>query len=252
MRHDIPALKKTEDRVTLDNRVRSFITPQRIVYQDGDIQNGQVLLQNRTAQQSLGIETYCEFPGKASILLDYGFEFRGNRNQHIGDFRANPKTVRLRIRFGESVQEAMSDVDTSSATNDHAVRDQVVEVSSFYGYAEIGLSGFRFVRIDSLEENVAIHIKSIQGVFLYEDLEYRGSFCCDDPLLNQIWEVGAYTVHLNIQNYIWDGIKRDRLVWIGDIHPEVSTVLSVFGQNPCIPNSLDFIRDTTPGRSMDE
>ena len=77
MRHDIPALKKTEDRVTLDNRVRSFITPQRIVYQDGDIQNGQVLLQNRTAQQSLGIETYCEFPGKASILLDYGFEFQG-------------------------------------------------------------------------------------------------------------------------------------------------------------------------------
>ena len=28
----------------------------------------------------------------------------------------------------------------------------------------------------------------------------------------------------NIQNYIWDGIKRDRLVWIGDIHPEASTV----------------------------
>ena len=247
MRHDIPALKKTEDRVTLDNRVRSFITPQRIVYQDGDIQNGHVLLQYRTAQQSLGIETYCEFPGKASILLDYGFEFQGGIGISIsGTSEPIQKTVRLRIRFGESVQEAMSDVDTSSATNDHAVRDQVVEVSSFYGYAEIGLSGFRFVRIDSLEENVAIHIKSIQGVFLYEDLEYRGSFCCDDPLLNQIWEVGAYTVHLNIQNYIWDGIKRDRLVWIGDIHPEVSTVLSVFGQNPCIPNSLDFIRDTTP------
>ncbi|MFR3484958.1 MAG: hypothetical protein ACLTXL_16505, partial [Clostridia bacterium] len=112
MRHDIPALKKTEDRVTLDNRVRSFITPQRIVYQDGDIQNGQVLLQNRTAQQSLGIETYCEFPGKASILLDYGFEFQGGIGISIsGTSEPIQKTVRLRIRFGESVQEAMSDVD---------------------------------------------------------------------------------------------------------------------------------------------
>ena len=248
MRHDIPALKKRiEARVTLDNRVRSFITPQRIVYQAGGIRNGQVLLENRAAQQSLGSETHCEFPAKASILLDYGFEFHGGIGISIsGTSEPTQRTVRLRIRFGESAQEAMSDVDASSATNDHAVRDQVVEVSSFYGYAEIGLSGFRFVRIDSLEENVALHIKSIQGIFLYEDLEYRGSFCCDDPLLNRIWEVGAYTVHLNIQNYIWDGIKRDRLVWIGDIHPEASTVLSVFGQNPCIPNSLDFIRDTTP------
>ena len=114
IRDSIPALKKTEDRVTLDNRVRSFITPQRIVYQDGDIQNGQVLLQNRTAQQSLGIETYCEFPGKASILLDYGFEFQGGIGISIsGTSEPIQKTVRLRIRFGESVQEAMSDVDTS-------------------------------------------------------------------------------------------------------------------------------------------
>ena len=51
----------------------------------------------------------------------------------------------------------------------------------------------------------------------------------NDERLNRIWQTGAYTVHLNMQDYLWDGIKRDRLVWIGDMGPETMTVLSVFG-----------------------
>ena len=41
-------------------------------------------------------------------------------------------------------------------------------------------------------------------------------------------------------------MKRDRLVWIGDLHPELMTVNTVFGYNEVIPKSLDLIRDTTP------
>jgi hypothetical protein len=51
---------------------------------------------------------------------------------------------------------------------------------------------------------------------------------------------GAYTVHLNMQEYLWDGIKRDRAVWLGDMHPEVQTIMSVFGQNDVVPRSLDL------------
>jgi hypothetical protein len=58
--------------------------------------------------------------------------------------------------------------------------------------------------------------------------------------------VGAYTVHLNMQEYLWDGIKRDRLVWLGDLHPEVATINAVFGANEVVPRSLDLIRDVTP------
>jgi hypothetical protein len=45
---------------------------------------------------------------------------------------------------------------------------------------------------------------------------------------------------------MWDGIKRDRLVWIGDMHPETMTVLAVFGPLPIVPASLDLVRDQTP------
>ena len=64
--------------------------------------------------------------------------------------------------------------------------------------------------------------------------------------LTQYGGRGAYTVHLNMQNHLWDGIKRDRLVWIGDSYPEVMTVNSVFGYNEVVPKSLDLMRDITP------
>ena len=41
-------------------------------------------------------------------------------------------------------------------------------------------------------------------------------------------------------------VKRDRLVWVGDLHPEVMTVSTVFGYNEVVPKSLDLIRDITP------
>lgn len=49
-----------------------------------------------------------------------------------------------------------------------------------------------------------------------------------------------------MQNYLWDGIKRDRLVWVGDLHPEVTTVATVFGPHSIVPRSLDLARQTTP------
>jgi hypothetical protein len=49
-----------------------------------------------------------------------------------------------------------------------------------------------------------------------------------------------------MQDYLWDGIKRDRLVWIGDMHPETSAISVVFGNNEVVPRSLDLARDITP------
>ena len=63
---------------------------------------------------------------------------------------------------------------------------------------------------------------------------------------DSIWDVGAYRVHLNMQEYIWDGIKRDRLVWVGDMHPETLTIRTVFGADASVARSLEFIRKETP------
>ena len=179
------------------------------------------------------------------ILLDFGTELTGN----IEIFTPITKDKNLplvRIRFGESVAEAMAELGgDANAQNDHAVRDQTVRLP-WLGKITVGPSGFRFVRIDNVDPQESAQISEVRAVLLIRDVPQVGSFRCDDERLNQIWKVGAYTVHLNMQEYLWDGVKRDRLVWIGDMHPEVSTINAVFGFNDVVPRSLDLTRDITP------
>ena len=60
-------------------------------------------------------------------------------------------------------------------------------------------------------------------------------------------ETAGYTLKLCCQNgQIWDGIKRDRLIWSGDLNPEILTCLYLFGDNHNVPNALTALRQSTP------
>ena len=240
-----------------DEITRSYVNPVKIVWQSDNqndfIKNSDVLLESFSGQLSTSGEGMCNLRSdsnnQASILLDYGTELYGGIQIAAG-IRADKKPIKLRIRFGESVSEAMSDFGSdepgmSSATNDHSLRDFELSLP-WLGTVEVGNSGFRFVRIDLLDEDVDLPIKAVRAIARYRDIPYLGSFKCDNERLNQIWETGAYTVHLNMQEYLWDGIKRDRLVWVGDMHPEVATINRVFGENEVMNKSLDFAKETTP------
>ena len=231
---------------------RTFLTPARIVWLSDtsgkEVQNAQSILNKGTGQADLNQGKYLTLVSTANhqpgIILDFGKEIHGGIEIVTTISNANP-AGRIRIRLGESVSETMSDAGKTTATNDHAMRDFVVTLP-WLGRLEVGESGFRFVRIDLVDPDTKLEIKEINAVFTYRDIPYLGSFRCNDERLNQIWMTGAYTVHLNMQNYLWDGIKRDRLVWLGDMHPEVMTVNSVFGYNEVVPKSLDLARDLTP------
>lgn len=228
---------------------RVAILPKRIIWADGNVKNSEVLLEQREFQISLGAHDPCIIKStkkkKASILLDYGQEIHGGIRRLVWNSSISSGAT-VRVRFGESVGEAMAEIgDDKNATNDHARRDLKTEVGMM-SMNPIGETGFRFVRIDLEDKDAEIWLKAVPAIFVYKDVEYKGSFTCSDPLLNRIWDVGAYTVHLNMQEYVWDGIKRDRLVWIGDMHPETTTIQAVFGEDDAVERSLDFIREETP------
>ncbi|CAG5072021.1 hypothetical protein DYBT9623_03960 [Dyadobacter sp. CECT 9623] len=236
-----------------DSRIRHYLTPKRIVWTSDktstSVVDAQKLLVKGSGQADLVHQNFCKMIStadvKPGILFDFGKEIQGGI-QLITDQPANQKPIRIRIRFGESVSEAMSDIDTiRGATNDHAMRDFVVEVP-WLGSMQVGNSGFRFARIDLIDPDRELQLKEVRAVFEFRDIPYLGSFKSNDERLNQIWNVGAYTVHLNMQEYLWDGIKRDRLVWVGDMHPEVMTINTVFGKNEVVAKSLDQARDITP------
>lgn len=229
---------------------REYITPVKILWQDGDVRNSERLLkpgigQGDLANRNIVILNNTKGGKKASILLDFGKELHGGLEIVTGMWGGGNTPRTIRVRYGESASEAMSSIGEKGATNDHAIRDFTTLVP-WLGKIQLGESGFRFVRIDLEDESAELQLKEVRAIYTYRDVPYLGSFKSSDERLNKIWQTGAYTVHLNMQEYLWDGIKRDRLVWVGDLHPEVSTLSAVFGYNEVVPKSLDLSKETTP------
>ena len=178
----------------------------------------------------------------AFLLLDFGKELCGGLRIIT---REAPENAKLRLTFGESVAEACSTIGVKGACNDHSPRDITVAISMMSDL-EFGQTGFRFARIEALEEG-RIDLISIYGTCLTPDFPHEASIRTNDERLNEIIDTAAYTLKLCFQNgYIWDGVKRDRLVWCGDLHPEIMTSLYWFGNTPNIKNSLEFLRENTP------
>ena len=178
----------------------------------------------------------------AYLLLDFGKELCGGLRIIT---REAPENAKLRITFGESVAEACSTIGEKGACNDHSPRDITVAISMMSDL-EFGQTGFRFARIEALEEG-QIDLISIYGTCLTPDFPNEASIRTNDERLNEIIDTAAYTLKLCFQNgYIWDGVKRDRLVWCGDLHPEIMTSLYWFGNTPNVKNSLEFLRENTP------
>lgn len=249
-----PVLKATSSNIRPDRLQRAFVTPTRVVWKRGSVDNEAQLLRPGTGQaemsrQQMACRLKTVGTDTASVLLDYGHELHGGLKLVMAS-SSRPEPSLVRIRFGESVQECFSDTHNSAglvgyATDDHAKRDIIVEIPRD-GQFEIGNTGFRFVRIDLLRKDVTVAVREATAVLRYRDIPYVGSFHSSDARLDSIWMTGAWTVHLNMQEYIWDGIKRDRLIWLGDMHPETSSIGVVFGNNEVVANTLDLAVEQYP------
>jgi alpha-L-rhamnosidase len=173
------------------------------------------------------------------LLCDFGRELHGGLQLVVKNTPSNAP-VSMRVTFGESIAEALGDPN-----QDHAIHQHTIQVP-WAGIHEVGGTGFRFVRIELTDANSFVELLGVRAVSLMQPEVPVGTFECSDPLLNSIWQTGAYTLQLCMQEYLWDGIKRDRLVWAGDLHPEVMTLLNVFGGHQIVPSSLEFLRIDSP------
>lgn len=229
-----------------DKLKRSFILPKRILWKTDGVDGEVLLVESKLEQIYVGMPSptklSTENRKKAALLLDFGSELAGSLELLVSK-ASNPDGVHVRIRFGESASEAMTVIAEKNATNDHATRDMSVLLTR-WSQQTVGYTGYRFVYIELEDEDAWIDLAAIRGIFTYRDIPYLGSFGCENKRLEQIYNVSAYTVHLCMQNMLWDGIKRDRLVWIGDTHPEMLAIRSVFGENEVVDEALTYISKT--------
>ena len=83
------------------------------------------------------------------------------------------KNSTIRIRFGESAMECNAELGFKNATNDHSVRDQVLDIP-WVGILEYGHTGYRFIRIDNYSD-VTISFMQIEGVYEHSGKQIVGS-----------------------------------------------------------------------------
>ena len=219
--------------------MREFLFPVRIV--DCKCRGGeQVLLEKLPLQIGLAEPRYAEFGNGDYIILDFGKEMCGGARV----LTYHSEASRVRFRFGESLGECCSDIGgEKNATNDHALRDFEGNLSHLSDMC-FGNTGFRFLRIDFYGW------ARVKSIVAYNDILKRKAvytYSGADALTRDIFNTAKRTVDLCASSgYVWDGVKRDKLVWIGDMHPEMLALTTLYGRMPEIERSLDFVREQTP------
>lgn len=223
--------------------MKEIIFPERIIESENVTEAENVLLKQKR-QIGLTENRLITLKKGGFLILDFTRELSGGIRilTHITE---GYKPADLRIRFGESLTECNSDIGYKGATNAHSPRDFVVQVP-FLSDLTFGRTGFRFVRIDNLSDG-EIKIKSIfaENIILKKKAKYY--YNGRDKEILKIFEAAKRTIDLCAGGeYLWDGVKRDRLVWIGDMHPEMLALTTLYGRLPIIERSLDFVKEQTP------
>ncbi len=195
------------------------------------------LLKNSCTKQHLFIANTCLIERNGYLILDFGREICGRVHILFG-FNEEGK---IRVRTGESVAEVCAEIGEKNAGNYHSLRDAVYPVVGWSDFSTTE-TGFRFARIDLVEGNSL----SLVSIFAEENsngLQFKGCFACDNQNINNIFEVAKRTTSLCVrEDEIWDGIKRDRVVWIGDFYPELLSSYMIYGDIPQFENVLNYVK----------
>lgn len=219
----------------------SEILPTKVLYKTANVVGEENLFKNK--EQVLFYEKEkAVFKGRGSIVLDFGKEYYGRLRLMICFINRTDTTEHnadVRIRLGESAAECCADMNYKESKNYHGVKNCEFNIYQF-SELETGHNGFRFARIDVLTD-CEFELINCKIIAREEKINNVGYFECNDQLVNDIFSTAVRTVTLCQQNgYVWDGIKRDRIVWIGDLHPEALSILALSGDGDRIVRSLEL------------
>lgn len=203
------------------------------------VENIDILRKNAENGTHMFMCDFCLMRKGGYLILDFGRELCGR--VHIL-FNSDEHPSKVRVRLGESVYETCAEKNENNAGNAHSLRDSSFESVS-WGDVSTSESGFRFVRID-LIEGEEVKLSSVYAEAVLNGLTVKGEFKCDDEQMNRIFKVAENTISLCVRkDDIWDGIKRDRVMWVGDFYPELLGAAVLYGDIPQFRKVLASVGD---------
>lgn len=166
-----------------------------------------------------------------SLFVDFGKETFGYIKLEGLKGKGN-----VHLYFGESPVEA---ADTAHCE----LADRIAVDQQSGDYIFDGSRAFRYVNVVC---DGSVSVDNVSMLYEYSPVEQRGSFRCSDEEINKIWDVAAYTLHLNTREFFIDGIKRDRWVWSGDAYQSYLMNYYLYFDSPEVTHTLLALRGKDP------
>ncbi|MFD0715680.1 amylo-alpha-1,6-glucosidase [Paenibacillus sp. GCM10027626] len=167
-----------------------------------------------------------------TILADFGKQTFG-----FVQLRGVSGQGRIRLDYGESLEEA-SDSACCETFDELTVGTDEASVLTVERSRAM-----RYVRVTFSQ---GMSVANIALLHEYLPVQYRGQFSSSDEELNRIWDVSAYTFHLNTRELFLDGIKRDRWVWSGDAYQSYLMNYYLFFELPVTQRTMVALRGKDP------
>lgn len=217
------------------------VAPAAVVSSSGDVDNPAALTANGS-----GVTTLTMTAGGAapSVLLDYGKDVGGLPYFTVTNATGDPT---LRAGYSEARAFAGPDGDAAMTSfHPHAGLDpkraddyRVTGPGQISAQLVQGGERFEWLTLTTpgsvTLSAVGVRFTAVRAT----PADYRGWFLSSDDQLNRIWYAGAYTTQLDMapagsvdggpRPVLFDGAKRDRLVWSADLLPVIPVVADSLG-----------------------
>ena len=143
----------------------------------------------------------------------------------------------IHVYYGESREEALD--------KDHCETLDRLENTEAWDYIAEDSKAFRFVYIEQ-DPGASYDAVTMDYEFAPHDLTHSGTFHSSDKLLNDIWQVAAYTMDLTTREFFMDGIKRDRWTWSGDAIQSYLMNYYLRFDTECVKRTIRQLRGKDP------
>jgi hypothetical protein len=230
------------------------VRPVSVVRTHGSVTNPGALTGQSTGSTTL---TVPSGGSPAIVVLDFGKEVGGNPFVTVS--AASVSSATLGVATSEALPFLTRGTNGLYGNDSGSVINFSVTGPRTYTGGLRG--GFRFAAIQlSTPGTLTLSVAGVNfAAFRATPDRYQGFFISSDDQLNRIWYAGAYTAQLDMVPtgvaacfrvpVIFDGAKRDRAIWSGDLMITDPVALLSIGTNgaPYVRGSIDSIMNLQGG-----
>ena len=173
--------------------------------------------------------------GGVVLILDFGREVFGNVEVGI----AGSGSGCIDLGYGELLQEGR----VKPNRGEMRYADRVLLKKGRLDWQSFEPRAFRYMQIEFRRCSKTVALEYVRVNQTTYPVERVGAFECSDPLLNEIWQVGAYTTQLCMQDAFIDSPWRSQAQKWADARVESRIAYYAFGDTKLLAQGLRQFAD---------